>query len=183
MQDAYPSQIAASSDWKKRAREFASSEVFDRLFKDGMSLVEQAAAYLDGPGRTASRKLNRELALVYAAESMEVTTRLMQAASWLVVQRAVREKDMTVEEAGDEKYRLAGPGEIHPLDRAALPADLCNLIDRSRALYERVSRLDATIYTDTPQPAENLVMKQIDRLRAAAERGAFDPLAVWRDSK
>lgn len=183
MQDAFSTQGPSPLDWKKRAREFASSEMFDRLFKEGMSLVEQAAAYLDGPGRTASRKLNRELALVYAAESMEVTTRLMQAASWLVVQRAVREKDMTIEEAGDEKYRLSPPGDIHPLDRDTLPAELCGLIDRSRALYERVSRLDATIYSDSPQPAENLVMKQIDRLRAAAEKGAFDPLAVWRDAK
>ena len=72
--------------------EFAASELFDRLFKEGMALVEEAASYLDGAGRTDSRKLNRELALVYAAESMEVTTRLMQAASWLVVQRAVRER-------------------------------------------------------------------------------------------
>jgi regulator of CtrA degradation len=78
--DAIHSVDPAMNDWKRRVREFSASEMFDRLFKDGMSLVEQAAAYLDGPGRIESRKLNRELALVYAAESMEVTTRLMQAA-------------------------------------------------------------------------------------------------------
>jgi regulator of CtrA degradation len=104
----------------------------------------------------------------------------MQAASWLVVQRAVREKDMKVEEAGDEKYRLARPGEPHPVDRAVMPAHLMALVDRSRALYERVWRFDATLYSETPQPTENNVMKQIDRLRAAAEGGAFDPLSVWR---
>ena len=128
-----------------------------------------------------SRKLNRELALVYAAESMEVTTRLMQAASWLVVQRAVREKDMKVEEAGDEKYRLSAPGTPHPVDRSVMPVVLMALVDRSRSLYERVWRFDATLFSDTPQPGENPVMKQIDRLRAAAEGGAFDPLAVWRE--
>lgn len=103
MRDAMYSADPARDEWKQRVSEFAGSELFDRLFKEGMSLVEEAASYLDGPGRVDSRKLNRELALVYAAESMEVTTRLMQAASWLVVQRAVREKDMKVEEAGDEK--------------------------------------------------------------------------------
>ncbi len=169
-----------SHEARIRVAEFAASEMFDRLFREGMTLVEQAAAYLDGPGRTASRKLNRELALVYAAESMEVTTRLMQAASWLVVQRAVREKDMTVEEASDEKYRLSAPGVVHPVDRAVLPVDLCGLIDRSRALYERVWRLDSTLYSDSPRPADNPVMKQIARLRQAAEGGAFDPLAIWR---
>jgi regulator of CtrA degradation len=180
MRDAIPSADPARDEWKRRVVEFASSEMFDRLFKEGMALVEQAATYLDGPGRADSRKLNRELALVYAAESMEVTTRLMQAASWLVVQRAVKEKDMGVDEAGDEKYRIARPGEPHPVDRSTMPAPLMSLVDRSRALYERVWRFDLTLYTETPQPADNLVMKQIDRLRAAAERGAFDPLAVWR---
>lgn len=180
MRDAIHSADPAREDWKRRVVEFASSEMFDRLFKEGMALVEEAATYLDGPGRTDSRKLNRELALVYAAESMEVTTRLMQAASWLVVQRAVREKDMGVEEAGDEKYRIAKPGEPHPCDRSVMPAPLMTLVDRSRGLYERVWRFDAALYSESAQPTENPVMRQIDRLRAAAEGGAFDPLAVWR---
>ncbi len=180
MRDAMYSADPAQDEWKQRVAEFAGSELFDRLFKEGMSLVEEAASYLDGPGRLDSRKLNRELALVYAAESMEVTTRLMQAASWLVVQRAVREKDMKVEEAGDEKYRIARPGEPHPVDRSVMPAQLMTLVDRSRGLYERVWRFDAALYSETPQPTENHVMKQIDRLRAAAEGGAFDPLSVWR---
>lgn len=181
MRDAMQSSADPTRDeWKRRVAEFAASEMFDRLFKEGMQLVEEAATYLDGAGRTDSRKLNRELALVYAAESMEVTTRLMQAASWLVVQRAVREKDMKVEEAGDEKYRIARPGEPHPIDRAVMPAPLLGLVDRSRALYERVYRFDSTLYSESPEPADNPVMKQIDRLRAAAEKGAFDPLSAWR---
>lgn len=180
MRDMMQSADAEPGDWKRRVAEFASSEMFDRLFREGMALVEEAASYLDGPGRSESRRLNRELALVYAAESMEVTTRLMQAASWLVVQRAVRERDMKVEEAGDEKYRIARPGEPHPLDRAVMPAPLVSLIDRSRALYERVWRFDAALYSEASQPEENPVMKQIDRLRAAAESGAFDPMSVWR---
>jgi len=180
MREPVHSADPARDDWKRRVAEFAASEMFDRLFKEGMSLVEEAATYLDGPGRIDSRKLNRELALVYAAESMEVTTRLMQAASWLVVQRAVREKDMSAAEAGDEKYRIAKPGEPHPCDRAVMPAPLMTLVDRSRALYERVWRFDAALYTESPQPAENPVMRQIDRLRQATEGGAFDPLKVWR---
>jgi regulator of CtrA degradation len=180
MREAMHSADSLREEWKQRVTEFAGSELFDRLFREGMGLVEEAASYLDGPGRVDSRKLNRELALVYAAESMEVTTRLMQAASWLVVQRAVREKDMKVEEAGDEKYRLARTGDPHPVDRAVMPAQLMSLVDRSRALYERVWRFDMTLYSETPRPAENNVMKQFDRLRQAAEGGAFDPLSVWR---
>ena len=46
---------------------------------------------------------------------------------------AVREKDMKVEEAGDEKYRIAKPGEPHPVDRATMPAALMALEDALKA--------------------------------------------------
>src|ERR1700694_2332251 len=59
----------------------ASSQAFADLFRDGLALVEETAAYLDGPGRQESKKLERNGALAYATESMRLTTRLMQLAS------------------------------------------------------------------------------------------------------
>ena len=75
--------------------DFARSELFGRTFQEGMDLVEESAGYLDGAGRQESKSLSRNAALSYAAESMRLTTRLMKVASWLLVQRAVREGDMT----------------------------------------------------------------------------------------
>ena len=74
----------------------AGSQAFAALFRDGMSLVEETAAYLDGPGRQESKKLERNAALAYATESMRLTTRLMQLASWLLLHRAVKEGEMTL---------------------------------------------------------------------------------------
>ena len=71
--------------------DFTRSELFDHTFQEGMDLVEETAGYLDGGGRQESKLLSRNAALAYAAESMRLTTRLMQVASWLLVQRAVRE--------------------------------------------------------------------------------------------
>jgi len=85
---------------------FRSSALFERTFDEGMSLVEECARYLDGRGRDESRSLPRKTALLYAGESMRVTTRLMQAASWLLIQRAVQEGDMTPEDAMSDRYRL-----------------------------------------------------------------------------
>src|SRR5579863_2571865 len=85
---------------------FTGSALFERTFDEGMSLVEETAKYLDGKGRQESRDLPRKLALLYAGESMRVTTRLMQAASWLLVQRAVHEGDMAADDATSERYRL-----------------------------------------------------------------------------
>ena len=87
--------------------DFARSELFDRTFREGMELVEDTAAYLDGDGRRESKLLSRTTALAYAGESMKLTTRLMQIASWLLVQRAVREGDMTALAACEPRYRLA----------------------------------------------------------------------------
>src|SRR5580658_2688165 len=90
---------------------FARSELFDRTFQEGMELVEETAAYLDGAGRQDSKLLSRNAALAYAAESMRLTTRLMQVASWLLVQRAVREGDMAPEAALDASYRLGAEAD------------------------------------------------------------------------
>ena len=74
---------------------FTGSALFERTFNEGMSLVEETALYLDGRGRAESRDLPRKAALLYAGESMRVTTRLMQAASWLLIQRAVHDGEMS----------------------------------------------------------------------------------------
>ena len=83
----------------------ASSQAFAELFREGMALVEETATYLDGPGRQQSKKLERSAALAYATESMRLTTRLMQLASWLLLHRAVKEGEMSLAQAGKEKSR------------------------------------------------------------------------------
>src|SRR5581483_9954144 len=99
---------ATARAWRAEViSDFAKSELFQRTFQEGMDLVEETASYLDGSGRQASKLLSRSAALAYAAESMRLTTRLMQVASWLLVQRAVREGDMAAEAAQDASYRLA----------------------------------------------------------------------------
>src|SRR3954462_14853856 len=129
-------------------QDFARSELFQRTFQEGMDLVEETAGYLDGAGRQASKLLSRNSALAYAAESMRLTTRLMQVASWLLVQRAVREGDMPPDAACEERYRLAGEEVCRTTGEGVddLPAALTVLLDRSERLYERVRHLDRRMY-------------------------------------
>lgn len=151
-------------------RDFARSDLFDRTFKEGMALVEETAAYLDGDGRRDSRILSREDALVYAGESMRLTTRLMQIASWLLVQRAVREGDMEAQDACDEKYRLSPVSAVHLGEmQETLPEGLLHLLDRSNRLYERISHMDKRMFIDedTDTPAVNAVLDQMQRLKNA----------------
>ena len=152
-------------------RDFASSELFERTFAEGMQLVEETAAYLDGVGRKESKLLSRNAALVYAGESMRLTTRLMQIASWLLVQRAVREGDMAATDASQERYRIrAAAPEAAESESSldGLPEGLLMLLDRSERLHERVAHLDRRMYTETEAAeASNPVQSQLDRLRTA----------------
>ncbi|MEL6244304.1 MAG: DUF1465 family protein [Pseudomonadota bacterium] len=165
---------------------FADGKVFERVFAEGMALVEEAANYLDGAGRDDSRDLPREAGLTYASWSMELTTRLMQAASWLVMQKAVKDGDMRREEATAKKYRLTRDGPA--LDAEAqrgngLPPRFLDLVERSEALYERICRLDEALYSGAPPAAGSPVSSQLARLQEAAETGAFDPLSVWSKAR
>ena len=152
----------------------ASSQVFAALFRDGMALVEETATYLDGSGRNESKKLERSAAMVYATESMRLTTRLMQLASWLLLHRAVKEGEMTLAQASKEKskVRLAAcdPGDAKSI--ALLPGKLQELIARSVKLQTEVRRLDATMHAAPPFRVGigNPVERQLGLLKAAFEQ-------------
>jgi regulator of CtrA degradation len=154
----------------------ANSQVFAVLFRDGMALVEETASYLDGPGRQESKNLERSASLVYATESMRLTTRLMQLASWLLLHRAVKEGEMTLAQASKEKakVRLAScePGDARSV--ALLPQKLQELVERSVKLQAEVRRLDATMHAARPVPvaAANPVERQWGLLKAAFESEA-----------
>jgi regulator of CtrA degradation len=144
---------------------FTGSALFERTFDEGMSLVEETAKYLDGRGRTESRDLPRKIAMLYAGESMRVTTRLMQAASWLLVQRAVHDGDMAPEDAHSERYRLgskdiclgAGNDGVEHL-----PRKLRDLLERSDNLYRRIARLDDELFA--ARAKQSGVKEHISRL-------------------
>ena len=157
------------------SEKLASSQAFAALFKEGMGLVEETASYLDGPGRQDSKKLERGAALAYATESMRLTTRLMQLASWLLLHRAVKEGEMSLAQANKEKTKVKlSLGDRADADTISLlPQPLCDLIDRSLGLLDRVRRLDATIHSPvTERPQNNPVERQLGLLKAAFEREA-----------
>jgi regulator of CtrA degradation len=151
-----------------------NSAAFGNLFREGMDLVEETAAYLDGAGRTEAKALERSVSLTYATESMRLTTRLMQMASWLLLHRAVKEGEMTLTQANREKTKVkltaADPGPVDTLEK--LPTQLQDLIARSMSLQARVRRLDTTIHTPPTERGAigNPLVPQLNRLKAAFER-------------
>ncbi|MBV8792991.1 MAG: DUF1465 family protein [Pseudolabrys sp.] len=154
------------------AERLANSQAFAELFRDGMSLVEETASYLDGDGRQESKKLNRAASLAYATESMRLTTKLMQLASWLLLHRAVKEGEMSLAQANKEKskVKVSGMDSHDAANVELLPLPLRALIERAQKLQAKVRRLDATIHNagDVPRlPVANPVERQLGLLKAA----------------
>ncbi len=151
-----------------------SSAAFSALFREGMDLVEETAAYLDGIGRSEAKALDRAASLSYATESMRLTTRLMQLASWLLLHRAVKEGEMTLTQANREKTKVklsaADPGAPDTLEK--LPFQLRDLIARSMSLQSRVRRLDTSIHAPVAErnPIGNPLVPQLNALKAAFEQ-------------
>ncbi len=150
----------------------AISGQFDRTFKDGMALVERAAAYLDSEGRNEARDLRPPVSLAYATESMRLTTRLLELASWLLIRRGLNSGELSPEQAASKRapLKLSGSGRpSHIAHFDDLPATLKGLIVESFELRDRIKHLDRAIVGSGNFPA-NPVAQQIAQLEHAFTR-------------
>jgi regulator of CtrA degradation len=168
-----PDVIQLDVDPVRFGQSFVGSEAFKALFQEGMELIEETAAYLDGPGREESRSLPRQESLVYASESMRLTTRLMQIASWLLLQRAVAEGEISSDQAQLEKNRVRLNSHDTPttiVEYEALPARLRELMGLATRLHARILHLERLISEagSAPLPStSNPVATQLGMLQRA----------------
>lgn len=131
---------------------FQASDGFEAVFREGMALVERTAAYLDGPGRREAKGLKGPTTVLYATESMRLTTRLLDLATWLLIRRSLKEGEITDAEARAKRQRvklqsLGRPSHVRGF--AELPAGLRELIEESFKLHDRIVQLDRAIAVDT----------------------------------
>lgn len=153
-----------------------TSPSFQRLYDEGMQLVEETATYLDGDGRKEAKFLTRPGTSLYAAESMRLTTRLMQVSSWLLLHRAHNSGEMTELQVSEERGKIRLDTRSAETDVAGwdeLPQPFLDLIARSLRLQHRVRRFDEELYPSDHQQAplgDNPVNAQINLLRTAFGR-------------
>ena len=121
-----------------------STIVITRTYDEAMSLLLEARNYLrhrqsDALGMAAVDRLK------LTREAFRVTSRLTQVMAWLMLRRAVIAGEIADEDARQPERRLAGQDVcLADADDLGdwLPAGMGGLLARSRALYERVERLD-----------------------------------------
>lgn len=150
MSSNFVSSVAASGQTETVSfgERFSKSVQFDRVFSEGMELVERTAAYLDNQGRADARKLKPPVSLTYATESMRLTTRLLELAAWLLIRRSLKNGEITPEDAVAKRARLKLGGSGRPTHISqfdALPATLRGLIEESFQLTDRIIQLDRAI--------------------------------------
>ena len=154
----------------------AASAAFKKLYAEGMGLVEETASYLDSDGRAEAKKLSRIAATLYAAESMRLTTRLMQIASWLLLQRALNSGEMNRDQMLTEKKKIrldtsSAKAEVKGWNE--LPDQFKLLVTRSLRLQSYVNRLDRDLFgpeagtEEVTVSPENPVGSQLALLRTA----------------
>ncbi|MCH9764560.1 MAG: DUF1465 family protein [Alphaproteobacteria bacterium] len=170
------SQAAALGVTVSFGEQFQASANFDVVFKEGMALVERTASYLDGKGRQESKGLVQPTTVLYATESMRLTTRLLDLASWLLVRRALKDGDITSEEAKVKRARIKLQGLGRPSHTKGfddLPEGLQGLVEESFLLHDRIVQLDRAMNLDGQiggadnVTAINPVAAQMQRLSAA----------------
>jgi regulator of CtrA degradation len=154
------------------AEHFTVSSQFDDIYREGMALVERAASYLDGPGRREAKLLKSPLTLLYATESMRLTTRLLEVASWLLLRRALRNGEIDAEEARMKRRRIRLTTIGRPSHTAGfgeLPQSFRDLVEASFAMNDRIVQLDRALeQRDVTDVGEtNPVRQQVARIEHA----------------
>ncbi|WP_206597538.1 DUF1465 family protein [Polycladidibacter stylochi] len=151
-----------------------ASQSFMDLFHQGMDLIEETANYLDGAGKKESRKLEAKVALTYSTESMRLTTRLMQMASWLLLQRAVLEGELDQNEAAKNTRQVKLPSPMTPetiSNWRKLPERFQQLINQASYLQGRIELLDQAIVQSKnhqlPTQPENPLHRQQSKIASA----------------
>ncbi len=150
---------------------FTCSAQFENRSREGMGLVEETADYLDRAGRLESRQLTPPASIAYTSESIKLTTRLTQLASWLLVQRAVAVGEITPAEVHTHRHRvtLAPQSGMLPDGFPALPETFKRLIAESHRVYDRILRLDRLMNEGYSAVEDNAspISPQIERIRLA----------------
>ena len=130
---------------RKGKGQVQATAFFGKTYGEAMSLLLEARDYLTYGEPVDRARLSQFDQLRLCCETMRLTTRLTEIMAWLLAQRAIHAGELTQAEALGH-HRALGDVSIciEELDAAetVMPRGLVSLLERSRALYIRVARLD-----------------------------------------
>jgi len=116
--------------------------LIDQLYVESMLLADDARGYFDLDGSDERVALDPLQRVLFACESLKVTTRLMHVVAWLLTQRAVDAGELRPREALDPSRRLGDQPVSDMTAVAKLPDAARALIQASIDLHRRVALID-----------------------------------------
>lgn len=116
--------------------------LIDQLYVESMLLADDARGYFDLDGSDERVALDPMQRVLFACESLKVTTRLMHVVAWLLTQRAVDAGELRPREALDPSRRLGDQPVSDMAAVAKLPDAARALIQASIDLHRRVALID-----------------------------------------
>jgi regulator of CtrA degradation len=126
----------------------ATVHLLHKTLDETMALLVRARDYMSYAVPSAQPGLLPAERLQISCEAMRVTARLSHVMAWLLAQKAVQAGEISPVAAAaayslnaEDMCLLEGGAEAS----AALPEGLRDLLEKSRALYIRVTRLDQLV--------------------------------------
>jgi regulator of CtrA degradation len=126
----------------------ATIHLLHKTLDETMALLVRARNYMSYAMPSAQPGLLPAERLQISCEAMRVTARLSHVMAWLLAQKAVQAGEISPMAAAaayrvseDDICLLEGSAEAS----VALPEGLRDLLEKSRSLYVRVTRLDALV--------------------------------------
>lgn len=145
------------------------SILLDELYYEALDLSELVVDYFQRNKTESFSHLGVDTMSYYTLECNRVTSGIMAAMSWCLMQKGVRSGEVTVEEASKKKSRLTNADLFDmPLgcDESKLSKDFIGYSKRARSLYAKIVRLDRILYElekSGKNPVHNL-MGKIDNI-------------------
>jgi regulator of CtrA degradation len=124
------------------------TEFFGRTYDETLALLYEARNYVIASHLRHLHVTQPTDRLMLCCEAMRLSARLTHVMAWLLAQKAVHAGEITMEEAAAEPFALGGRTtcmEEQPQVAALGDEWLNGLLDRSKRLYIRVSRLDELV--------------------------------------
>lgn len=121
----------------------------DQAYDEALALLMAARDYARQHRPSDNEELTAEQRLKLSHYTMQVTARLTQVMAWLMANKAVAAGELDAAVLSGETYALPEGGALageadgqDAADQDIMPEQLSDLVTRSQALYQRISRLD-----------------------------------------
>lgn len=139
--------------------------ILEKSYSEAMELTVSVAGYLR---RREKQKNSARMIAVHARENMRLSSCLMQVMAWFMVQKGLLNGEISLQEAGSERYRLEGKSIcLQPEGEGAdeLPDEFRAYLERAVDIYRRAERMDRMLYGKGDEVPQNAVHEMMNRLK------------------